>query len=421
MRKKLQTVLLVLIGLFILFQSNTVVYAADNEEEEEEEEVTIQSQMEDAQDISYDEQYNFSIDADSEKWLSFTTDEYGAYVLKIDGYWEYAHDLGRFSLSVDLYDQYNRGQHYDIFSGKQEDKAYTISEKLIPYSTLEPNTRYFIKLKTDANEDKTLNFALSIEHIKYSAPKNVKLSYDENQNIVISWSNVNEANTYNSLSSYDEFDLEMSTSSDFSEDYIVVVGDGSVVSHSCNSIESASNYFRLTAYQKIYYDEDSEAYTYIYAESKVLKPEKITKDKTYTVNKIKYKVTKNKTDGTGEVAVVGATKKSGKLTIGNTVRIRGKKFNITSIADNAFKNSKFTSVTLGGYIKKIGTKAFYGSKNLKKVTFGSNINKIGTNAFSKVNSKIVYKVPSDKKKAYTKLLKKSMNTKKSVTLNIKTI
>ncbi len=99
----------------------------------------------------------------------------------------------------------------------------------------------------------------------------------------------------------------------------------------------------------------------------------------------------------------------GTVTIPDTVTIKGKKFNVTSIAKNAFKNKKkLKKVTIGKNIKKIGSKAFYGCKNLKKIvvkTTKLTKKKVGSKAFAKINAKAKFKVPAKKVKAYKAIVK----------------
>jgi hypothetical protein len=100
----------------------------------------------------------------------------------------------------------------------------------------------------------------------------------------------------------------------------------------------------------------------------------------------------------------------------STVKLGGKTYKITSIAASAFKNNKkITSVTIGKNVEKIGAKAFYGCKNLKKVTVKSKVLKsVGKKALKGTTSKAVIKVPSAKAKAYKKLFAKSGMSKKAV-------
>ncbi len=129
---------------------------------------------------------------------------------------------------------------------------------------------------------------------------------------------------------------------------------------------------------------------------------------------MKYKVTKVNDNGSGEVALVGTTrKKSDKrftsLKVGNTVKIKGKSFKITAIGNNAFRGyKKLKSVTVGKNVKKIGTKAFYGCKKLKKIVIKIKqlqAKKVGKKAFMGIYSKVNIKVPKPKFKSYKKILR----------------
>lgn len=133
-----------------------------------------------------------------------------------------------------------------------------------------------------------------------------------------------------------------------------------------------------------------------------------------TVGKMKYKVTKVSDNGTGEVTLIGTTrKKSDKrftsLNLGNTVKIKGKSFKITAIGNNAFRGyKKLKSVTVGKNVKKIGTKAFYGCKKLKKIIIKTKQlqnKKVGNKAFKGIYSKVNIKVPKPKLKSYKKILR----------------
>ena len=106
---------------------------------------------------------------------------------------------------------------------------------------------------------------------------------------------------------------------------------------------------------------------------------------------MKYKVTKVNNNGSGEVALVGTTrKKSDKrftsLKVGNTVKIKGKSFKITAIGNNAFRGYK--------KLKKIVIKI----KQLQA-------KKVGKKAFMGIYSKVNIKVPKPKFKSYKKILR----------------
>lgn len=134
----------------------------------------------------------------------------------------------------------------------------------------------------------------------------------------------------------------------------------------------------------------------------------------YTVGKMKYTVTKVNNNGTGEVALIGTTrKKSDKrftsLKVGNTVKIKGKSFKVTAIGNNTFRGyKKLKSVTVGKNVKKIGTKAFYGCNKLKKIVIKTKqlqAKKVGNKAFKGIYSKVNIKVPKPKLKSYKKILR----------------
>lgn len=117
-----------------------------------------------------------------------------------------------------------------------------------------------------------------------------------------------------------------------------------------------------------------------------------------------FKILKNNT-----VEYLGIKKDKKSLTIPATVIVSGKKYKVTSVAKNAFKNNKkIKKVKIGSNIKKVNTGAFKGCKNLKTIIIKSSILKtIGKNAFKGINSKAKIRVPAKKLKSYKKLFKKS--------------
>ena len=65
-------------------------------------------------------------------------------------------------------------------------------------------------------------------------------------------------------------------------------------------------------------------------------------------------------------------------------------------------------MTVGKNVKKIGTKAFYGCKKLKKIVIKTKqlqAKKVGNKAFNGIYSKVKIKVPKPKLKTYKKILK----------------
>jgi hypothetical protein len=138
------------------------------------------------------------------------------------------------------------------------------------------------------------------------------------------------------------------------------------------------------------------------------------------------------TNGKPTVAFTGGLKNAVKVTIPATVEIDGVTYEVTSVAADAFSgNKKLTTVTIPSTVTTIGKNAFKGCKNLKKIVIPKNVKsigakafancsklksitikstvltKIGSRAFTNIAKKAACKVPSDKKKAYKKLLKKA--------------
>ncbi len=131
-----------------------------------------------------------------------------------------------------------------------------------------------------------------------------------------------------------------------------------------------------------------------------------------------YKVT-GTTDKKPTVTYI-STKKTGKasITIPSSIEVNGVKYQVTSIADNAFrKNKKLKKITIGKEIVSIGKRAFEGCKNLKEIVIETEKLKaktIGKKAFAKTSSEVVVNVPKKKAKEYKKLLRKRGLSKNAV-------
>ncbi|MFQ8886647.1 leucine-rich repeat protein [Anaerobutyricum hallii] len=117
-----------------------------------------------------------------------------------------------------------------------------------------------------------------------------------------------------------------------------------------------------------------------------------------------YKVT-----GKNTVEYVKATSKKASRTIPSTVKLKGIRCQVTSIAPKAFKgDTKIKTVVIPSTVRKIGKEAFAKCKNLKKITIKTTYlssKKVGANAFKGIHAKATIKVPKKQKKAYQKLLK----------------
>ncbi|WP_022760465.1 leucine-rich repeat domain-containing protein [Butyrivibrio sp. AD3002] len=88
-------------------------------------------------------------------------------------------------------------------------------------------------------------------------------------------------------------------------------------------------------------------------------------------------------------------------------------YEVTEIGDGAYSgNSSLKSITIPKTVKKIGAKAFYNCKNLKKIKFaGKKVNKIGAKAFGNIGKKATISIPKKVYDKYVKLLKKSKPVK----------
>ncbi len=131
--------------------------------------------------------------------------------------------------------------------------------------------------------------------------------------------------------------------------------------------------------------------------------------KSFTYKSVKYKITKS-TTSEKRVTATGTTNKNiTTLSIPSTVKYNGLTFKVTSVGKSAFKNKKkLKSVTIGKYVKSIGSSAFLGDKKLAKVKFsGTAIKSIGKNAFKGIKKNATFSVKKSKKAYYTKLLKKA--------------
>lgn len=137
----------------------------------------------------------------------------------------------------------------------------------------------------------------------------------------------------------------------------------------------------------------------------------------YKIGRLKYKVTGiSKSNRT--VMVTAPTKKTyKKLTIPSTVKIKNHTYQVTAVGSNAFKNNRnLTSVSIGKNVTRIGAKAFYGTKKLKKLTIKSKqLQTVGKRAVLRSNKKLTVKVPSSKVKSYKKLFKNKGLAKIKVT------
>lgn len=120
-----------------------------------------------------------------------------------------------------------------------------------------------------------------------------------------------------------------------------------------------------------------------------------------------YQVVASTVTGGTVTFVKPASKTNTKFAVPDTVKIHGRTYTVTKIADNAFKNNKkLKTVTIGKNITEMGKSVFAGDKNLKTIKIQSTVlTKVGKKAFKGISAKAKIKIPKSKKKPYKKLLK----------------
>lgn len=106
------------------------------------------------------------------------------------------------------------------------------------------------------------------------------------------------------------------------------------------------------------------------------------KGNTYTVRKLKYKVTSvTKTGGT--VTITGYDKAASNLSLPSTVTIGKHKMKVTAIGTKALENCQTLrgTITIPRNVTTIGDKAFYKCKNITLLVVTSKVQTIGASAF----------------------------------------
>jgi hypothetical protein len=192
---------------------------------------------------------------------------------------------------------------------------------------------------------------------------------------------------------------------------------GNVTLKSENKIKEARTAFdKLTSEQKKYvtvtYQKALTEAETTFAKQKAA----VKKGKKVTVGTGIYKITKDSLKN-GTVEYVKPTKQTQKtITVPRTVKIYGVTYKVTSIGNKAFnKCEKLTKLTISENVTKIGAYAFKDCTRLKSLTIKSKkmtTKTIHKNAFKGLTKTTTIKVPSSKKKAYTKLYKKCGLNKK---------
>lgn len=160
--------------------------------------------------------------------------------------------------------------------------------------------------------------------------------------------------------------------------------------------------------------------------SKNMKTNKITrpgsKKSTAKIKKLKGSYYKIISKSKRTVQYVKPVKKNIiSVTIPSSIKLNGKRYKVTGIAANAFKNcKKLKKVTIGINVNSIGKRAFYGCSKLQTIKVKTSKltgSRVGKQAFKGLNKKAVIKVPKKQLKAYKRLFRaksvgKKVNIKK---------
>lgn len=118
----------------------------------------------------------------------------------------------------------------------------------------------------------------------------------------------------------------------------------------------------------------------------------------------------------GNSAIFMSAAKKASVTVPDSIKVNGKIYKVTVIADSAFKNNKvLKKIVIGKNVKTIKANAFRGCKNLKSITVKTTklkASKVGKNAFKGINKKAVFKLPKKKFKVYKAIFRKSAKSSK---------
>ncbi|WP_026523139.1 leucine-rich repeat protein [Butyrivibrio sp. MB2005] len=291
---------------------------------------------------------------------------------------------------------------------------------VLPLSGLAKNEWYYIRVNTndgDSSKKFSIKNMLQVKFIAFRAADNFNMKAG-NGTFKFTWDNIQHANKYNSLRSFDGFQLGLFSSSGSRVKYI---GNGGAKEYSLSASDAdlvALGYPAKEVTMKLgCLQEYHSEFNYNFKVTKCVytgafKTEVVKKAAKSDVSGLKYKITNVKGDGTGTVTVLGFANKNKatkKVTIGSNVKINGTSYKVTAISNKAFAGNKtVTSVEIGANVTSIGSNAFDNCPNLKTVTIkATNLKKVGSGAFKRVNKKVKFKSPNKTlNKKYKKLLKK---------------
>ena len=105
-----------------------------------------------------------------------------------------------------------------------------------------------------------------------------------------------------------------------------------------------------------------------------------------------------------------------KATVPNTVKLNGKRYKVTKIADGAFKGSKATRITVGDNVKVVDEKTLSGAKKAQTIVLGKRVAKVAPKAFATNGAlrTLIFKTTKLTKKAKMKNCLKGSKVQKVV-------
>ncbi len=290
---------------------------------------------------------------------------------------------------------------------------------VLPVEDLASDTYYYIFITgNDGSNAVTLNILnyFNVEFVPFRTANDFYMYPGENGSLSFTWSNDQPYNTYNALTPYDGFVLEMSQGKNKRTQY---VGNGGTTKYTLGATDknlvklgypAKSIEIRLGCIQNYHsiFNEDKICQKIVYSDD-VFTTNAIPKNTEILMDGLKYKIT-NPKSGKGTVTVAGFSNEKSKaktVTIGETIKYGGFTYKITSISKKAFaENKHLTEVTLGKNITTIGEKSFFNCKELKKVVIKSTgLKKVNKKAFENISTHATIKVPKKSIKAYRRLLR----------------
>ena len=295
---------------------------------------------------------------------------------------------------------------------------------VLPASGLEKDKNYYVCIvSNDGDSARQIDVTnkICVEFVPFIPAGDFKMTNNANGSMSFTWSNVQNANTYNSLSAYDGFQLELNVDKSTK---IKSIGNGGTKSYTLNANDAdlialgyPANKIRirlgsLQNYRSVF--EDRVSVTKCVYSPTVYYTTVVPKNAQAKSEGFTYKITNVRGDGTGTATVTGLADKNAcpkTLKIPDKVAINGISYLVTEIDKNAFKGAnKLTTLYVGKNITRIRKAAFCNCKNLKTIRFNTTVlNTVGKDAFKNVRAKCaVYCPDSQHKTAYKKLLKKKI-------------